>query len=134
MARWDAVQEQFVESPQKAVIEADAGSSDREPGPELVPQDDPDRFALRLQQSLSAFVGSPRQAVDEIPSPQEAQPSQETDAQIAPAGRRRLCCSMPTGPDRLFTVQRAVTPELLTAPLPDGPDNPDDAEAVALGL
>jgi hypothetical protein len=38
---------------------------------------------------------------------------------------------MPTGPDRLFTVQWAVTSELLTAPPLDGPD---DAEAVGVEL
>ncbi|MGW4907305.1 hypothetical protein [Streptomyces sp. NPDC004270] len=42
-----------------------------------------------------------------------------------------LVGEQPADPVRLSTVQRAVASELLTAALPDGPD---DAEAVALGL
>ncbi|WP_369250617.1 hypothetical protein [Streptomyces sp. R41] len=42
-----------------------ADSSDRELGPELVPQSDRDKFTLRLQQALGTFVDSPRQAVEE---------------------------------------------------------------------
>lgn len=40
-------------------------SPDREPGPDLIAQDQRDKFTLRLQQALSTFVESPRQAVEE---------------------------------------------------------------------
>ncbi|WP_330301740.1 MULTISPECIES: hypothetical protein [unclassified Streptomyces] len=40
-------------------------SPDRKPGPDLIPRGDRDKLTLRLQQALSTFVDSPRQAVEE---------------------------------------------------------------------
>ncbi|WP_369264310.1 hypothetical protein [Streptomyces sp. R35] len=42
-----------------------ADSPDRKLGPDLIPQGDRDKLTLRLQQALSTFVDSPRQAVEE---------------------------------------------------------------------
>lgn len=39
-----------------------------DPGSVLLPQDERDKLGLRLQQALSAFVESPRQAVEEADS------------------------------------------------------------------
>ncbi|WP_405864996.1 hypothetical protein [Streptomyces sp. NBC_00005] len=42
-----------------------ADSPDRKLGQDLVPQVERDKFTLRLRQALTAFVDSPRQAVEE---------------------------------------------------------------------
>jgi len=42
-----------------------ADGPDRTPGPDLIPQGDRDKLALRLQQTLATFVDGPRQAVEE---------------------------------------------------------------------
>ena len=54
-----------VHAPHEPGADVGADSPDRELGPELVPQDDRDKLALRLQQALSTFVNSPQQAVEE---------------------------------------------------------------------
>ncbi|MFI6567274.1 hypothetical protein [Streptomyces sp. NPDC050534] len=38
---------------------------DPKPGPDLIPQGDQDKLALRLQQALNTFVDNPRHAVEE---------------------------------------------------------------------
>ncbi|MGI3200563.1 hypothetical protein ACRJ4W_22770 [Streptomyces sp. GLT-R25] len=45
-----------------------AGSPDRKPVAELLPQGERDKLTLRLQQALNTFIDSPRQAVEEADS------------------------------------------------------------------
>ncbi|MGW0633119.1 hypothetical protein [Streptomyces sp. NPDC002758] len=58
---------------------ADSPNPDRKPTSDMVPQGERDKLALRLQQALSTFVDSPRQAVEEADTVLDDVSTQFTD-------------------------------------------------------
>lgn len=59
---------------------ADSPSPDRKPTSDMLAQGERDKLALRLQQAFSAFVDSPRQAVEEADTVFDDVTTQFTDA------------------------------------------------------
>lgn len=99
---------------------------DGKPGPDLIPQGDRDKLTLRLQQALTTFVDSPRQAVEEADAVLDEVTTQFTDTlaerqRVLRTGRQDPDTDAQTEELRLALRQyREITERLLHMSAPAG--------------